>query len=222
MRGSRLVTATETEQGRRWAESRIKQMTGGDPVAARFMRQDFFTYLPQFKLFVVGQRKPSLRRVDEAMRRRLHLIPFTVTIPEEEQDKELTEKLKAEWPGILAWMIEGCLEWQEQGLRKPEAVLKATGAYSASEDLIAQWRDECCTPDPMAWTSSADLYASWSAYAEAAGEHPVRRRPSGLPSKKRGSPSPTRNRRRAVDFTACAYPTRILAKRVIARSFDVV
>jgi len=102
LRGARLVTATETEEGRRWAEARIKQLTGGDPVKARFMRQDFFEFLPQFKLFIAGNHKPALRGVDEAMRRRLHLIPFTVTIPPAERDPGLTDSLRAEWPAILA------------------------------------------------------------------------------------------------------------------------
>ena len=129
LRGARMVTATETEDGRRWAESRIKTLTGGDRVAARFMRQDFFEYLPQFKLVISGNHKPGLRSVDEAIRRRLNLLPFTVTIPEAERDKELTNKLKAEARGILAWMIKGCLKWQKIGLARPTAVIEATDAY---------------------------------------------------------------------------------------------
>jgi putative DNA primase/helicase len=112
LRGARLVSASETEEGRRWAEAKIKQLTGGDRIAARFMRQDFFTYQPAFKLIIAGNHKPSLRSVDEAIRRRFHLVPFAVTIPEHERDLELTKKLKAEWPGILAWIIQGCVEWQ--------------------------------------------------------------------------------------------------------------
>src|SRR5215208_3391713 len=119
LRGARLVTANETEEGRRWAESRIKTLTGGDVIAARFMRQDFFEYLPAFKLIIAGNHKPGLRSVDEAIRRRFNLIPFTVTIPREERDLELGQKLKPEWPGILAWMIDGCMDWQRQGLAAP-------------------------------------------------------------------------------------------------------
>jgi putative DNA primase/helicase len=123
LRGARLVTATETEEGRRWAEARIKQLTGGDTISARFMRQDFFEFAPSFKLFIAGNHKPSLRSVDEAIRRRFHLVPFAVTIPSEERDSDLAEKLKDEWPGILAWLIEGCLEWQTEGLRRPKPSL---------------------------------------------------------------------------------------------------
>jgi putative DNA primase/helicase len=102
LRGARLVTAVETEQGRRWAESKIKTLTGGDPVSARFMRQDFFEFTPQFKLLIAGNHKPTLRSVDEAIKRRFNLIPFTVTIPAEERDPDFAEKkLQPEWPGIL-------------------------------------------------------------------------------------------------------------------------
>ena len=148
LRGARLVTAVETEEGRRWAEAQIKALTGGDAIAARFMRQDFFEYTPQFKLIIAGNHKPGLRSVDEAIRRRFHLMPFTVTIPPEERDRELADKLKAEWPGILAWMIEGCLEWQQHGLAPPEAVTDATAAYLEAQDAIAAWIDECMRARP--------------------------------------------------------------------------
>jgi putative DNA primase/helicase len=171
LRGARLVTATETEEGRRWAEARIKQLTGGDTVSARFMRQDFFEYRPQFKLVIAGNHKPSLRSVDEAIRRRFHLIPFAVTIPAEERDGDLVEKLKAEWPGILAWLVEGCLNWQVEGLRQPQAVLEATEAYLSAEDTIAAWIDDKCERSVAAWESSSALFASWSAWANAAGEN---------------------------------------------------
>ncbi len=96
LRGARLVTAQETDEGRRFAEARIKALTGGDKITARFMRQDNFTYTPQFKLFIAGNHKPGLRNVDEAIRRRFHLIPFDVRIPPEERDKDLADKLRGE------------------------------------------------------------------------------------------------------------------------------
>jgi putative DNA primase/helicase len=172
LRGARLVTATETEEGRRWAESRIKTLTGGDAISARFMRQDFFEYTPAFKLFITGNHKPGLRSVDEAIRRRLHLIPFAVTIPPEKRDQQLGEKLKKEYPGILAWMIEGCLRWQAMGLQPPKAVVDATAAYLAAEDAITAWIDEKCERDPSAWESSSNLFASWKFWAETNGEPP--------------------------------------------------
>jgi len=166
------VTATETEEGRRWAESRIKTLTGGDKVTARFMRQDYFEYLPSFKLFVAGNHKPGLRSVDEAIRRRLHLVHFAVTIPAERRDQKLAEKLKTEWPGILRWAVAGCLEWQRGGLQMPAAVREATDAYLEGEDAVSAWLDERCERDKSAWESSAALFASWSQWAVDAGEPP--------------------------------------------------
>ena len=171
LQGARLVSSIETEEGRAWAESKIKALTGGDPIAARFMRQDFFEYSPQFKLFIAGNHRPALRSVDEAIRRRFQLIPFTVTIPPAERDETLTEQLKAEWPGILAWMIEGCLAWQRQGLNPPNAVLVATAEYLEGEDAILAWIEEACELGPQLHAKASDLYCSWTGWANSNGEH---------------------------------------------------
>jgi putative DNA primase/helicase len=171
LRGARLVTAVETEEGRRWAESRIKTLTGGDKISARFMRQDFFEYTPQFKLIIAGNHKPGLRSVDEAIRRRFNLIPFDVTIPPEERDENLPGKLDAELPGILDWMIAGCTDWLERGLAPPQIVTEATDAYLESEDAIAAWIEECGERDPQHWERASDLFASWTAWATKAGEY---------------------------------------------------
>lgn len=165
-----MVTANETEEGRRWAEAKIKQLTGGDQIAARFMRQDYFRFIPQFKLIVAGNHKPSLRTVDEAIRRRFNLIPFSVTIPEERRDPKLCEKLMAEWPGILQWMIDGCLAWQREGLEPPKIVRDATNAYLADEDAMAQWVEDRCNERTNAKTSRGDLYKSWKEWADLNGE----------------------------------------------------
>jgi putative DNA primase/helicase len=171
LRGARLVTAVETEEGRRWAESKIKALTGGDKIAARFMRQDFFEFVPSFKLMIAGNHRPGLRSVDEAIRRRFHLVPFNITIPPEERDPSLGERLRDEWPGILAWMIEGCLQWQQRGLEPPAAVQAATAEYLESEDALAAWLDESGTRDPTAWETTKMLFASWKTWSEAAGEY---------------------------------------------------
>jgi putative DNA primase/helicase len=170
LRGARMVTAAETEDGRRWAESRLKTLTGGDRIAARFMRQDFFEYMPQFKLVISGNHRPGLRSVDEAIRRGVNLLPFTVTIPEAERDKELTNKMKKEWPGILAWMIKGCLEWQKIGLAPPKAVIEATDAYLKDEETIKQWLDDVCIVGKEHWESTNNLFASWQDWAKTHGE----------------------------------------------------
>jgi len=171
LRGARIVTSIETEQGSRWAESKLKALTGGDRITARFMRQDFFEFTPQFKLLVAGNHKPSIRNVDEAMRRRLHMVPFTVTIPPSQRDKRLPERLLAERDGILAWALQGCLEWHKTGLRPPPTVLAATDAYFEAEDALGRWLEECCERGARHIEPTAALFASWKAWAEASGEH---------------------------------------------------
>lgn len=169
LRGARLVTAEETEKGHAWAETRIKALTGGGKITARFMRQDNFTFDPTFKLLIVGNHKPVLKTVDDAARRRFHIIPFK---NKPTRDRELPERLKAEWPAILAWAIEGCLEWQAEGLQPPETVLAATEDYFAEQDVFGRWLEDCCTEEAHAWELTARLYCSWSDYARQCGEEP--------------------------------------------------
>ncbi len=171
LRGARFVTASETEEGRAWAESRIKQLTGGDRISARFMRQDFFTFIPSFKLTIVGNHKPALVNVDDAARRRFKIVPF-IHKPAA-PDRQLEEKLRAEWPGILRWMIDGVLDWQLNGLVTPKSVAEATTEYFNDQDLFGQWLEEECVAEqenPHRWATSADLFANWTAYAKRAGE----------------------------------------------------
>ena len=177
LRGARLVVAPETEAGRHWNESRIKQLTGGDTIAARFVRQDFFSFKPTFKICIVGNHRPALRTIDEAIRRRFHLIPFNVTIPTSERDPKLAEKLRKEWGGILAWAVQGGLEWRKNGLSPPQAVRDATDDYLTAEDSFAAWLEECTEPaSDWHFEKSADLFASWKAWAEKAGETPGTRK----------------------------------------------
>src|SRR5215472_1134863 len=165
LRGARLVVARETEENRAWAQVLINQITGGDPITARFMRQDGFTYQPQFKLIFLGNHKPRLRAVNVAIRRRLRLLPFTITIPEDQVDKKLAGKLKKEGPGILAWMIAGCLAWQKEGLMKPPNVAEATDQYLEAEDTLSAWIEDCCEQNPGSHTGTTELYQSWKVWA---------------------------------------------------------
>jgi putative DNA primase/helicase len=160
--GARLVTATETQAGKRWDESKLKRLTGGDPITARAMREDFFTYRPQFKLVFQGNQKPEIRDMDLAMKRRTHLVPFTHQPPK--IDMQLGEKLEQEFPQILAWMIEGCLEWQKIGLVAPALVEAATEEYFAENDPIGSWLAECTTAGSSN-TRSLDLFGSWKEWA---------------------------------------------------------
>ncbi len=158
LQGARLVTATEPKEGGRWDEPKIKLLTGGDRIPARYMRQDYFEYVPQFKLFIAGNHKPGLSSVDEAIRGRLKLLPFTVTIPESERDLGLADKLREEWPGILQWGIDGCLAWQLKGLRTPETVRVATDVYLDEEDEISQWIEDRCEKKDSYFTLFKELY----------------------------------------------------------------
>jgi putative DNA primase/helicase len=142
LRGARLVTVDETDGTKRWNEKRIKRITGGGKIEARFMRQDDFEYMPQFKLLLAGNHKPQLRGVGKAIQRRIHLVPFTVTIPDHSRDNKLTQKLEAEYPQILRWMIEGCAMWQASGLNPPQVVTDATSHYIEAEDVIGEWIEE--------------------------------------------------------------------------------
>lgn len=170
MRGARLVSVTEVEDGIGWALSKIKWVTGGDKIKARFMHQDFFEFIPQFKLLIAGNHKPEFHCVDEAIRRRIVLIPFSTTISEAERDPNLVEKLRAEFPGILNWAIHGCLAWQRDGLKPPDAVVKETENYLASQDALANWLDERCENSRDGWESSGALFANWRSWCDLNGE----------------------------------------------------
>jgi putative DNA primase/helicase len=167
-----MVTATETEDGHAWAEARIKELTGNErPISARFMRQDFFEFEAQFKLVIVGNHRPVLKNVDDAARRRFNIIPF-VNKPAT-KDPKLKEKLEAEFPAILRWMMGGCLDWQKNGLIRPSCVAKATEEYFRSQDLFGQWIEECCEVEPendMIWDKAADLFQSWEDFCKLHGE----------------------------------------------------
>jgi putative DNA primase/helicase len=171
--GARMVTAQETEEGRHWAEARIKALTGGDPITANFMRQNNFTFTPTFKLLIAGNHKPALRSVDPAMKSRMNLIPFTVEIPPAERDGGLADKLRAEGDGIMRWALEGCMEWQRIGLRPPECVRAATDEYLQSEDAIQRWMTDCLDVAPSHRNRRGDLYQNYKAWCDGSGERPL-------------------------------------------------
>jgi putative DNA primase/helicase len=184
LKGARGVFASETEAGSNWAEARIKALTGGDRITARFMRQDFFTYAPEFKLVIVGNHAPSIKNVDEALRRRFNIIPFTrkPTKP----DPMLEDKLRAEAGQILGWMIEGCQEWQKRGLGRPKAIVEATDTYFAEQDVMGQWLAECTRPIDSFTDTATELFTSWSDFAKANGEQPGTIRQFSMDMEKRG------------------------------------
>jgi putative DNA primase/helicase len=167
---ARLIVATEATD-RCWDAGAIATLAGGAPIGAPTAPADHGARPPGFKLFIAGN-APALRGVDAAVRRRIKLIPFGVTIPEDEADRELPRKLQEEWPGILAWMIAGCRDWQRSGLAPPPAVVAASAAYLAQEDSFGDWLEECTRKDPAQSEAAGDLYASWSRYAASRAESP--------------------------------------------------
>jgi putative DNA primase/helicase len=184
--GGRLVASIEVEDGRRLAESLVKQLTGGDRVKARRMRQDFWEFTPTHKVLMAVNHKPIVRGTDTAIWRRIRLIPFTETIPPAEQDKKLPEKLKAELPGILAWAVEGCLEWQRSGLQAPDEVRKATGEYRSEMDVLGAFLKECCAQGPDEDEAAGDLYKAYRMWCEDGGERPETQRKFGSQLRERG------------------------------------
>jgi putative DNA primase/helicase len=170
------------------------------------MRQDFFTYQPQFKIFLIGNHKPSLKSVDQAIRRRFNLIPFTVKIAPEELDVDLPEKLKEEWPGILQWMIYGCSGWRNEGLNPPRAVYDATDIYLAEEDSLAQWLKERTRKIGYNTTQTGVLFEDWTKWATAAGERPgsMKKFSQGLQGKGYKSCQDSVSRRSAFEGIALA------------------
>ncbi|MBZ0096989.1 MAG: DUF5906 domain-containing protein [Sulfuricella sp.] len=166
LRGVRFVTAIETEDGQRLAESLVKSLVGGDTISARFLYGEFFDFKPQFKLFLAANHKPIIKGDDYAIWRRVRLVPFEVTVPEAEWDMALPEKLRAELPGILNWAIEGCLEWLRTGLRAPAKVLAATAEYRGEMDFMQQFFDECCHIEPKAAAGATELYKAYQQWAE--------------------------------------------------------
>lgn len=172
LQGARLAVASELPKGKTWDEGTIKDLTGGDRLTARRMRQDFFEFDPQLTLMIAGNIMPSFQGVDEAIRARVVLVPFTVTIPPERRDTTLPEKLKAEGPGILRWALEGALEWQRRGLDVPASVAAASAEYFDDEDMLGQFLADETRSDPAGFTTTTDLHYRFSQWCERQGLHP--------------------------------------------------
>jgi len=186
LKGARFVAASETEENRRLAESLVKDLTGQDTISARFMRAEWFDFKPTHKLWLSTNHKPEIRGTDNAIWRRIRLVPWAVTIPPKEQDKKLAEKLRAELPGILAWIVRGCIEWRHDGLQAPEEVRKATGAYRAEMDVLAGFLVDCCEVGTSHWDYAKDLYASYKRWCDEVGERPESQRRFGGHLSERG------------------------------------
>jgi putative DNA primase/helicase len=173
LKGARLVVASETEAGRAWNEPRLKKLTSSDTITGRFMRADHISFRATFKVLIAGNHRPTLRNVDDAIRRRMNLIEFNRRPAL--VDTKLEEKLRDEWPAIMRWMVDGCLDWQRHGLIRPQSVATATDEYMAAQDSFGAWLEDRCDVDigNRSKTAAGEaLRTSWAEYAKSLGEEP--------------------------------------------------
>ena len=174
--GARFVSAIESEDGEVLSEAFVKQITGGEPVLARFLRQEYFEYIPEFKVFFTTNHKPVIKGTDEGIWRRIKLIPFNLQLPKHKRDLKLSEKLSLEMPGVLNWAIEGCMKWQKMGLNEPRKVSKATGDYKEEMDIIGPFLYERCHIDAEQKISAKELYEVYSNWCYQNGEFALKNR----------------------------------------------
>lgn len=186
LRGARSVITSEVEEGQRLSEITIKLVTGGERIPVRFLYGQTFEMEIEFKLWIAGNHHPVIRGTDHAIWRRIHLVPFTVTIPAEERDKHLMQKLYRELPGILQWAVIGCQLWQKEGLQPPEIVQAATSKYREDMDTIGQWLAECCDMAADVITPSKVLYPSYSEWCKDNGNFPLSQKRLGMSLGERG------------------------------------
>jgi putative DNA primase/helicase len=193
LRAARFVNAIETSAGKRLAEALVKELTGQDAVSARFLYQEFFTFVPVFKLWLACNHVPVIQGQDHGIWRRVRLVPFGVQFREPEEpigpykDKALPEKLKSEYEGILAWLVRGCLDWQNGGLPSAKAVRAATGKLQQDMDVLGGFLAECCVFQNSAEVSAKELYSSYCQWAEGNREKPLSQRWFGLRLSERGT-----------------------------------
>lgn len=192
--GARTVTSSEVAEGRRLNESLVKSLTGSDTVAARFLYSETFEFRPAFKLWIAANHRPVIRGVDTGIWRRIRLVPFTVQIPEAEQDKELGAKLREELPGILAWAVAGCVLWQRDGLGAPAEVQQATDAYRRDSDTLGAFLEDCCELDTTAAVRASELYAVYTEWAAEGGEYQLSQTMFGRQLEERGCTAEKRGR----------------------------
>ncbi len=173
LRGVRLAMMNETGQGARFDEAKLKDLTGGDRLTARFLHAEFFDFRPTHKLVIRGNHKPAITGTDEGIWRRLRLVPFTVVIPPDERDPYLLDKLRTELPGVLRWAVDGCLAWQRHGLKPPAAVLAAVNTYRDEADTLGRFIAERCTVRNLAQVKASDFQKAYSTFCREADERPL-------------------------------------------------
>jgi putative DNA primase/helicase len=184
--GVRLLRTSEPEKNAKLAEALIKLVTGGEPMDARHLQGDMFTFLPEFKLTIQGNYKPTLSGTDEGIKSRLLLVPFNVTIPKEERDTKLVDKLKAEASGILNWMLDGLRSWLDNGLTEPQEITDATAKYFATSDVLGRFLENCTVKEPGHRVQSSVLHQVYEAWCKSSGETPWKNRGFSLAMDERG------------------------------------
>jgi putative DNA primase/helicase len=191
LRGARFVSAVETEANRTLAESLVKRLTGGDKIAARFLFKEFFEFDTEFSLWLATNHRPRVRGTDHAIWRRILLVPFTTVIPDDEQDKHLTDTLIAtELPGILAWAVRGCVAWRTQALDPPKEVIGATTEYRAEQDILGDFIAEMCDEVADHVESAKNLYDAYRRWCDGNGERPETQKQFGMALAERGFERP--------------------------------
>jgi putative DNA primase/helicase len=168
--GRRLVVASETEAGAKLRIQLVKRLTGNARLKGRFMRQDFFEFTRTHKLILVTNNRPRIDEATNAVWRRVKLVPFNVIIPEAERDTQLLDKLRGEWPGILAWAVRGCLDYQRNGMQTPDEVTAATEEYRAEQDRLSEWLEQRCIVDPDGFVTRSESFADYIEWSKQAGE----------------------------------------------------
>jgi putative DNA primase/helicase len=186
LRGTRFVTTTEAEQGRRLSEPLIKQITGTDRMTARFLYGEYFDFVPTFKIFMATNHKPVIKGTDYGIWRRIKLIPFTTRIPEEKQDRGLEEKLRGEASGILNWLLEGAMRWTAERLETPQIITSATDEYRGEMDVIGNFIKERCVREPGAGIRARELFKCYQDWCDENNEHACSERFLGLRLKELG------------------------------------
>ena len=185
LKGARFVTSVEPNKGMRLNEGLVKQLTGDDRVTARRLYEDEFEFKPEFKLWLSTNHKPIISGTDLGIWRRLHLIPFTVEIPDDKIDKNLKSKLKKELTGILRWAIEGCLLWQKEELGIPAVVKQATKEYRNEMDVISAFVEECIEVNNSSKVGASELYEVYKKWASDNNEYEMSSRKFGIEMTKR-------------------------------------
>lgn len=176
LEGARFVSASETADGKRLSEAFVKKATGGEKLRARRLFENGYLFLPQCKVWLSTNHRPQIVGTDHAIWRRIRLLPFTVTIPDNERDRDLPAKLESEQPGILAWAIAGCREWLSAGEQSPRTVFQATEQYRRDMDALANWIEDRCELRAGVRTPAKDLYADYVTYCGRSGEDPLKQR----------------------------------------------